>query len=371
MNNNNIYPIGINRGIVVNTNKKYALSFDGNTNNIDIPGTAANITGAKTMEMWIKYPTIQLSGRSPIQDISVNAHSGWGFYSFTAGKLAGIYGTTASYQITSECSLIPTDWWLHIATSYNGTNIKIYRNGIIQGSPVAHAPDDPANTRNMMIGGFSNPTAMTNCIINDIRIYNREIESTEIIEHMNGVFSNNTGLIINYTMEEGKGTILNDQTGNGNTGTINGATWIELPNNHYNPESLYGSSYWTQLDLKSFSAAAVNNNDLINGCFSTDTSGVGSYLKIDVGAALTKEFRGVSITISGDIPATWDVEYSDDSTTWNKCYIGANLSGYTGLTTVKLDWNSVGPHRYWRLYKTDIAGGGHWYNEVQFRLNPS
>jgi hypothetical protein len=62
-------------------------------------------------------------------------------------------------------------------------------------------------------------------IIDDVRIYNRALSATEVEQLYEGRFTDTTGLVGHWKMDEGTGTTVADSSGNGNTGTINGATW--------------------------------------------------------------------------------------------------------------------------------------------------
>ena len=88
--------------------------------------------------------------------------------------------------------------------------------------------------------------------------------------------------------------------------------------------------------------------------FQTSSSGVGSWLKIDLGAGNEKSYIQADIYIyNGEAVAVWDIQYSDDGSAWSTAAIGFDVSGGTGWKTKT--WGSAGSHRYWRFYKTDAA----------------
>lgn len=126
---------------------------------------------------------------------------------------------------------------------------------------------------------------------------------------------------------------------------------------------LWGASYWSQSGLDSFTAAYVNNGHLSDYAFHTDTSPAGSYLQLDVGVGNEREFTKIRYWAAGTYVAIWDIQYSDNGTSWSTAYSGWN-SGAAADSTI--EFGNFGKHRYWRLYKTNAAGGGAWQYEVQF-----
>lgn len=130
---------------------------------------------------------------------------------------------------------------------------------------------------------------------------------------------------------------------------------------------LWGGSYWSQLGLISFNAPLVNNGVKTDSTFHTDSSGPGSFLWLGLDAGNAKAFTRVDISITySSVVAIWDIQYSDDNSVWSTAYSGANVGLLPAWGTGSYSWSSVGPHRYWRLYKTNPAGGGSYHGEVQF-----
>lgn len=137
---------------------------------------------------------------------------------------------------------------------------------------------------------------------------------------------------------------------------------------------LWSSGSWSQSGLVVASLANVNNGVTAENAFHTDPSGPDSYLQLDLGAGNPKQFSRVDISIyrpSGTITvyAIWDIQYSDDGTSWTTVFSGAGGHPITGPAPVRTDsytWGNVGAHRYWRLLKTDAAAGGDYHSEIQF-----
>jgi len=128
----------------------------------------------------------------------------------------------------------------------------------------------------------------------------------------------------------------------------------------------YGTAFWSQSGLESFDGAKVNDGILNVAAFETDASAADSYLKIDLGVGVAKEFVRVDISISGSpANAIWDVQYSDNDSDW---FIAEEGVGGAPLAvgTHEFPWAKAGAHRYWRLLKTNAGAAGGAHAEIQF-----
>jgi len=123
------------------------------------------------------------------------------------------------------------------------------------------------------------------------------------------------------------------------------------------------SGMLSQTGLSSFSAAAVVDLSTAGNAFHTDSAAAGSYLQFDLGSGNAKEFVRIdSYNSVAALTAIWDIQYSDNGTSWTTAYVGfGNSSTYNTVS-----WASVGSHRYWRMNKTNAATGGGYYQEVLF-----
>ena len=93
---------------------------------------------------------------------------------------------------------------------------------------------------------------------------------------------------------------------------------------------------------------------------------MGSYLRFDAGAGVTKRFTSVAVFIDSGVNATWSVQYSDNATDWTTVATGVGGHPTTAAKNYFGNWANAGAHRYWQLYKTDVAAGGNYHYEVQF-----
>jgi len=117
--------------------------------------------------------------------------------------------------------------WQHAVVVYNGSNILIYINGALTATSTPAISGNIQNTGgSLKIGAeLSDDLSKFSGSIDDVRFYNRALSATEIEDLHKGNQINNTGLVGYWGFDEGSGTTTADLSGNGNIGTISGATF--------------------------------------------------------------------------------------------------------------------------------------------------
>lgn len=221
-----------------------ALDFDGIDDNVNC-GNGASLqfvnASAITLEAWIN---VQGLGQSNGEDQVVLHKGGWATNFYKIERVDdshiqfAVHFTTAGAKIAMNLNPIPKFQWHHIVGAYDGNNMIIYVNGVA-GTPVS-VPNDTLSgdtTYNLKVGIRSDyGNVQFNGLIDQVRIYNRSLSASEVAANYNlgrkyaSSPVDRTGLVGEWHFSEGSGTIAKDSSGQGNTGTITGATW---DNNSY------------------------------------------------------------------------------------------------------------------------------------------
>jgi hypothetical protein len=221
-----------------------ALSFDGDCGYVDCGDDASlNIKDGEslTIECWMKkLPSLQYAklvnkGQTWL-GTPKNAGYSLSFVTISGGHSSDSIrfsvsdgGDTGIYCEYPDSNLNESKWY-HITGVLDKNNQKIYL--YINGVEVDNA-DIPVDfgslETNMPVGigalhrGMFGPTdGYFNGTIDEVRIYNRALTADEIREHYYGY-----GLVAEWNFDEGAGSVLHDSSGNGNDGTIHGATWAD------------------------------------------------------------------------------------------------------------------------------------------------
>ena len=207
-----------------------ALSLDGINDFVSIPdNNTLDISTAITLEAWV-YATKNTGIQNVLCKSSNVANTGYIFPRTDDG-----WGTVVSYmhiggvfrQLTTTYPSLNT--WHHLASTYDGTAMKVYIDGVLAGS-LALTGTITTNTNIISIGsqpGFGEYFGGT---VDEVRIWNVARTQAQIQADMNKELdpATQTGLVSYYTMNQGIAagdntglTTINDQKDN-NDGTATG-----------------------------------------------------------------------------------------------------------------------------------------------------
>jgi Concanavalin A-like lectin/glucanases superfamily len=122
------------------TTGKYgsALEFDGIDDLVSIPDAAdLDLTSTFTLEAWVRPDTA--TDWSPVIAKNENPGSGYGsgyvLFSQGPGKPRGWLANTGTTKSITGLSALPTNEWSQIAFTSDGTNLRLYIEGKLVGSP--------------------------------------------------------------------------------------------------------------------------------------------------------------------------------------------------------------------------------------------
>lgn len=165
------------------------FSFNGSSNSINCgnASTISSITGTSnvTVESWVKY--VAYGGGT--QAYSVITHKGfpWAWLMENPSNIPRIrFFLSVSGDIAcSDSSTHQLNTWYNFVGTYDGTNIKFYRNGILTNT-VAATGTVGGSGLNMIIGSYNNNYFM-NGSIPIVKIYNRTLSAAEIKQNFNAL----------------------------------------------------------------------------------------------------------------------------------------------------------------------------------------
>ncbi len=204
---------GTNYGAELTTEGKIgnALIFDGTDyvrvyNNSDITGY-----DEFTLTAWI-FPTsvgvnrVILAKVSSGRDFVIKLHH-------TTKFSAEFYD--GAYKMCFSDSLAQTGQWIHVAATWKDYQWKIYYNGVLQSTCTFTGYEPPWISQSMYIGALSSSSERFVGKIDEVRIYNRALSSSDIsaLCSYNGGTTDTTLWAINGT------NIYNTNTGNVGIGT--------------------------------------------------------------------------------------------------------------------------------------------------------
>jgi len=174
-----------------------AFSFDGSDDYVDAGMGSNTIMAGKymTIESWV-YPKALASGINKADSIIIKRGSYYTVLRNDADKNwyeVLFYGLTQDpvYLYHRSNSEIPLNQWTHVATTWDGTDIKMYINGNLDRSiPVTGSITDP-NAYPLTIGYDSDMyDNVFNGTIDEVAIYDRALTADEVKQHyVNGKYA--------------------------------------------------------------------------------------------------------------------------------------------------------------------------------------
>lgn len=201
-----------------------AIQFDGLLDHVIIPDSPSlNPTGQLTIEAWVRtesgvvnppwYPNL-ISKRS-----TNGIYPAWGL---------GIWNTLELYAVGDGAwvfggTVVPFGRWTHVAAVFDQTQIRFFIDGAPAGSALA-ASMGPANQEPVVLGTLTNNTQNYRGDMAGLRVSSTARYTAAFAPASAWVADADTILLL--PMDEGTGAVARDGSGNGNDGTLQGASWI-------------------------------------------------------------------------------------------------------------------------------------------------
>ncbi len=205
--------------------KSLRLTGASSGDRFDITTNAAinSITTQATLSMWVKRASSQTAAHEYLVQSNTSQWH-WRIDNLSSGRLRFYWDGANSLQ---NGPTIPMGKWTHVAVtlSYDGTNTTavFYLNGERYNSGTAPGAIS-INGKGLRIGCTTGGASGLNGWIDEFKFWNRALTGTEVKSLYD--FGNVTnGLKGSYLLNEGAGTTVVDNSGNGNNGTITGATY--------------------------------------------------------------------------------------------------------------------------------------------------
>lgn len=204
-----------------------SLLFDGIANSACVSYQDVLSTDLFTVVSWVKIGDTHNS--DGIVDFGSNTNNNWWLHTTANGAdkgvVFGIGNGTSGTATTHEFESTTADDWHHIAATFDGTKLQLYVDGILM--DMASATMDTTKTL-LKFGQKADGTGFFDGQLDDVRLYNRVLTQTELIENKNITASSKTpNLVAYWKMDEGIGKKVFDLGANKATGVLFGATFSE------------------------------------------------------------------------------------------------------------------------------------------------
>lgn len=162
-----------------------AFSFNGVNQYVEITNSPAlDLTNDFTLEAWVNLrgysanDSLVIMGKDcPFCFVQYalgmdNVNGQWVFDS--------LLGHGNSYTVLTGATTVQADSWYHVAMTFDGSTLKLYVNGALDGS-VAGTPPSPT-TQPFVIGGLTSGPFNFNGLVDEVSVYNRALTDAEVAQ---------------------------------------------------------------------------------------------------------------------------------------------------------------------------------------------
>jgi hypothetical protein len=157
--------------------KPGAYIFNGVDDYLTVPG---NNYSSFTFSMWVRPDVIKQMDISKMAEYPASASCDRSFHIESDGKVtARIFGNNQS-QTISTLSALSAGNWAHIVMTGNGSSLRIYFNGVLQGEIQTGATYSAYSTPEFVIGQAQETASFFKGQISDVRLYDYILTDDEI-----------------------------------------------------------------------------------------------------------------------------------------------------------------------------------------------
>jgi hypothetical protein len=325
---------------------KGAYMFDGIDDKIAIPtSTTLNLNNYTYMARVVRQNT-----GAVIMQKNTAAETGTVTQMYIINGVNNVYCYNGVSPYPASTTTLTADVPYHIACNYDGTNLSIYINGIMESSK-ACANCQINTTASWLIGQGVSSSYKLNGSIDEVQIYNRSLSSAEIL----ALYQNKTDIVVSNELTAGDiwktcvtpndGTVDGAENCSNNITITSSSGWtLPLQTNNNGTESTNLSAYNSTTIQSVFNYTWHNNNigkikwltplNLSNGNIGGDN---------DLNNDLILDYRGVSINSSAARGLNQSANITFENVSCGGCTANAVITSeefYSTLTEMQADGQS-------------------------------
>jgi hypothetical protein len=150
-----------------------AFSLDGVDDFIEVPDRASLDLNTLTIDAWINR-TSNADARI-VDKMTAGGTDGY-LLDVVDNRLRLIVGGNSVTGATP----LPTDAFVLVAGTFDGTNLRVYVNGALDGTTTVASTSTPANNLTLRIGADSNGGSLFAGLIDEVELFNRALTQVEI-----------------------------------------------------------------------------------------------------------------------------------------------------------------------------------------------
>jgi len=231
--------------------------------------------------------------------------------------IGGLQGSGSDCEFEGETNLSTGEWFFVTMTRDLTNNIKLYVDGVLEDSATClYTPYYYYSEIN--IGRNPGWSEYFNGVIDEVRIWNKVLEQSEIQSNMHKELTGDeNGLIGYWPFNEGTGNIAFDKTSNNNDGTLyDGATWVNSTAPVWN---------WLTTNPSSGTIAPDSTVNIVVTFNAAGLKGGDYYANIIISYNDSKESE-ISIPVHLNVTDAPSISIESDTIDFSQVYLGVTLS---------------------------------------------
>jgi hypothetical protein len=270
--------------------------------------------------------------------------------------IAGFYN--GGWQAASSSTFIPINTWIHIASTYDQNQIKLYFNGVLNATFNSNQTLPVSNGQPWYLGKRWDHLETLGGVMDEIRIWNVARTQAQIQASMNStVPTNSVGLRAYYKLDESTGNIASDATGNGYDGTLsNGPTW-QVPSTSPLNTNGNGNTFtylWSpggQTTSSITPATSGTYSAVVTNAAGCQSASISSSIVVGVTASSNQTI------CSGTSPANITLSGSTTTVQWQSSTDNITFTNIAGATSTTLSAAQMGTLNSTRYYRASYTNG--------------
>ena len=164
------------------------VSFNGTSSLVKVADSASlDLTTGMTLEAWVN-PTANTGRRSLfMKELTPAVHGdqiAYGMYAVTGSNQPDSVFASAATTYETLSTQLALNTWTHVASTFDGSTLRIFANGTQINSIAASGPIVASN-KQLSIGGNTIWGEYFKGVIDEVRVYNRALSAAEIQTDMN------------------------------------------------------------------------------------------------------------------------------------------------------------------------------------------
>jgi hypothetical protein len=202
-----------------------SVYFDGSVDYIDMEDALDLNPAGFTISAWIKRDAVDSGTKSIVSKRNLAFTTGYDFRILNSNRINISWKNPGSRTLTGSTA-IPNDEWHHVAAIYDGTTVRLYIDGVEDGSVNVSAPVDSDDSFFIAAAAKTAPERHFRGNIDEVRVWDTNLTSTQLRFIMNQEIEENSSFV--------EGKILPNTITRNDVATI---PWSQLAG--YYPMSVY------------------------------------------------------------------------------------------------------------------------------------